>query len=134
MPSQVHDFFKTFLANEIRDQLKRVAGKGGVAGGFAAKIEDRGSSRIFLEEGILDGEYENPSRPVRREADGQFQHQDVAYPGVVLEVSYSQDGMNLKKLASGYILRSSGDIKAVIGLDIEYGKVSTVSLWRPHYT
>jgi len=69
----------------------------------------------------------------RREADGQFQHQDAAYLGVVLEVSYSQDGKILRKLASDYILRSNGDIKSVIGLDINYVRASTVSLWRPNY-
>src|SRR4051812_47732442 len=90
MPSPVHDFFKTFLANEIRDQLKRIADKGGATGEFAAKIEDGGSSRILLEEGISDGASEGPSHPMRREPDGQFQHQDAAYPGVVLEVSYLQ--------------------------------------------
>ena len=52
---------------------------------------------------------------------------------MVLEVSYSQDGKNLKKLACDYILRSNGDIKAVIGVDINDGKESTVSLWRPNY-
>ncbi|KAL2795488.1 hypothetical protein BJX66DRAFT_324582 [Aspergillus keveii] len=43
----------------------------------------------------------------------------------VLEVSYSQN----------YILKSNGNIKAVIGFDINYGetKESTVSLWRPLY-
>ena len=46
MPSPVHDFFKTSFANEIRDQLKRIADKGGATGEFAAKIEDGGSSRI----------------------------------------------------------------------------------------
>lgn len=70
---------------------------------------------------------------VRREPDGRFQHWDAAYPGVVLEVSYSQDGRDLKKLASDYILRSNGDIKAVIGVDINYGRESTASLWRPNY-
>ena len=44
---------------------------------------------------------------------------------MVLEVSYSQDGKNLKKLACDYILRSNGDIND--------GKESTVSLWGPNY-
>lgn len=52
---------------------------------------------------------------------------------MVLEVSYSQDGKDLKKLALDYILRSNGDIKVVLGVDINYGDKSTVSVWRPHY-
>lgn len=48
---------------------------------------------------------------------------------MVVEISYSQDGKNLEKLAQDYILYSNGDIKAVIGIDINYGgKESTVSL------
>jgi hypothetical protein len=54
---------------------------------------------------------------------------------VVLEISYSQDGKDLEKLAWQYIQLSNGDIKAVIGIDInDPPKASTVSLWRPKYT
>jgi hypothetical protein len=35
MPSPVHDFFTTFLSNEIRDQLKVVADREGSTGQFA---------------------------------------------------------------------------------------------------
>ncbi|KAG9250639.1 uncharacterized protein F5Z01DRAFT_629048 [Emericellopsis atlantica] len=131
MPSPVHDFFSTFLADDIHDWLKRVAAEGGESGEFAAKIANGGSSRIFLREGDLG----RPCEPVRRQPDAQFQHDHTAYPGVVVEISYSQDGKTLEKLAQDYILLSNGDINAVIGIDINYGgKVSTVSVWRPLYT
>ena len=133
MPSPVHEFFKTLLAHDIQDQLKHIAERGDEAGKFAARLKDGCSSRIFLQEDISDEGLGATGHVVRREPDGQFQHPDAAYPGVVLEVSYSQDGKNLKKLAWDYILRSNGDIKAVIGVDINYGKESTVSLWRPNY-
>src|SRR3569833_696272 len=123
----------TFLTDDIRDKLKRIATTGVAESGFAAKIADGCSSRILLEEGTSDGDSQNPGRTVRREPVGQFQHEDAAYPGVVLEVSYSQDGKDLRKLAADYILGSNGDIKAVIGIDINCGKDSTVSLWRPRY-
>ncbi|KAK5656231.1 hypothetical protein OQA88_4992 [Cercophora sp. LCS_1] len=133
MPSPVHEFFTTLLTNEIRDQLKRITERECSAGEFAAMIEDGRSSRIFLREDISDESPGAAEHVVRREPDGQFQHCHAAYPGVVLEVSYSQDGKDLKKLASDYILRSNGDIKTVIGIDINYGNESTVSLWRPNY-
>jgi hypothetical protein len=51
-----------------------------------------------------------------------------------VEISYSQDGKDLDKLAWQYIQGSNGNIKAVIGIDISYGaKASTVSIWRPCY-
>lgn len=100
---------------------------------FASSIMDGSSSRILLREGISDEGLGAVGDVARREPDGQFQHVDATYPGVVLEVSYSQDGKNLKKLASDYILRSNGGIKAIIGIDINCEKESTVSLWRPNY-
>lgn len=46
-----------------------------------------------------------------------------------------EDGKDLQKAAQDYILYSNGDIKLVIGIDINYGgRKSTVSLWRPPYT
>ena len=71
----------------------------------------------------------------RREPDAQFQHRDAEYPGVVLEVSYSQYGKDLTKLAWDYIQYSNGDIKVVISIDIKYSnsKEATLSVWRPRY-
>jgi len=129
MTSPVHDFFSTSLADEIFDLVKDLANQRDEAGKFAAKIAKGGSSRILLRE-VAD-----IHAAIRRQPDAQFQHGDAAYPGVVVEVSYSQDGKDLKKLAQDYILYSNGDIKVVIGIDINYGeKESTVSLWRPHYS
>jgi hypothetical protein len=94
----------------------------GKAGEFASKVANRDSSRILLEE--VDSKW-----PVRRQPDTQFQHNDTAHPGVVVEVSYSQDRKNLPKLAQDYIIYSNGDNKAVIGIDNNYGgRESTVSL------
>ncbi|KAK0655270.1 hypothetical protein B0T16DRAFT_310992, partial [Cercophora newfieldiana] len=118
MPSPVHEFFTNLLANEIRDQLKEIAERADKVGDFAGQIEYGGSSRVLLREGISDEGLGATDHVVRREPDGQFQHPDAAYPGVVFEVPYSQDGKDLKKLASDYILRSNGDIKAVVGIDI----------------
>ncbi|UKZ78688.1 hypothetical protein TrVFT333_006434 [Trichoderma virens FT-333] len=113
MPSPVHDIFSAQLAGEVHDWLKSITSCGGESGAFASKI--------------VSG--------VRRQPDAQFQHEDAAYPGLVIEVSYSQDGKNLRKLAQDYILYSNGDIKTVVGIDINYGeRESTVSVWRPNYS
>ena len=55
----------------------------------------------------------------------------------MVEVSYSQDGKELLKLAEDYILGSEGNIRAVVGIDINpkgKGMASTISLWRPKLT
>lgn len=101
-------------------------------GEFASRIESARSSRILLRERTSEtGEI---CYPLRRQPDEQFQYRSAAYPGVVIEVSYSQDGKNLRRLAQDYILYSNGDIKLVIGIDINDAKDCTVSLWRPRYT
>lgn len=55
MPFPVHNFFSTWLADEVRDWLRRIADGGGETGDFASKIANGGSSRIFLQEGDLEG-------------------------------------------------------------------------------
>jgi hypothetical protein len=134
MPAPVHDVFSTSVANEIYKQLQLVAERRDRDGTFAAQVVNGGSSRILLD--IGEGKEHRASNvALQRHPDAQFQHREAACPGVVLEVSYSQAGKDLEKLAWEYIQHSNGDIKAVIGIDINYGvNASTVSLWRPEYT
>jgi len=89
MPSPVHEFFETFLADEMRDQvLNQIANRRGAPGTFAAEIDlsvfswRRGSQMECM--------YNVLVHTVRCEPDGQFQHEDAAYPGVALEVSCSE--------------------------------------------
>lgn len=134
MPTPVHEFLSNSIASDIYENLKACRESPDNAGQFANRIKNGGSSRIFLREDVAEGETEPSSATLKREPDAQFQHQEAAYPGVVLEVSYSQDGKDLDKLAWDYIQYSNGDIKVVIGLDINYGSApSTVSLWRPKF-
>ena len=60
------------------------------------------------------------------EPDASFIHDDAQYPGVIIEVAYSQKKNRLGRLAENYILDSDASVRVVIGLDIEYGKE-----WRP---
>lgn len=129
MPSTIHEYFSTCVVEVLKDQLRRIGEREGADGDFASRITSVGSARIFLETDDAD------SKTVRRQPDGQFQHKDSIYPGVVLEVSWSQDGKDLRRLAEDYILGSDGKIKAVVGFDINpLGKESTVSLWRAKFT
>jgi hypothetical protein len=128
IPSPVRNFFTNLLAIEIQDQLKEIAERADNASDFTGKVKVKGSSRIFLLKGITDKSLGAAGQAVRREPDGQFQYPDTAYPGVVLKVSYLQNGKDLKKLASDYILHSNSDIKIVIGVNINYRVESTVSV------
>jgi len=44
------------------------------------------------------------------------------------QVSYTQKRKDVSKLAEEYILYSNGDIKAVIGLDMDYSAAKDVNL------
>ena len=51
---------------------------------------------------------------------------------MVIEVSYSQKRKDLPRLADDYILGSDGNIRLVVGIDIEYrSKCATLSMSRP---
>jgi hypothetical protein len=71
---------------------------------------------------------------LRRQPDGQFQHRRAQFPGVAFEVSYSQDGKKLTRIAKEYINYSNGNIKAVVCIDINNATESTVSLWKARLT
>ncbi|KAL7904309.1 hypothetical protein GGI35DRAFT_202664 [Trichoderma velutinum] len=125
MPSAVHEFFCAAFLNEISCQLSLISEKPGPAGEFASQIKNGGSSDIHLTT-------ENGG-PFQRQPDGQFQHAEADYSGVVVEVAYSQDWESLERRAWEYIQGSDGDIKAVIGIEINrVRKLSTVTLWRSH--
>ncbi|KAK5011334.1 hypothetical protein LTR28_003885 [Elasticomyces elasticus] len=81
---------------------------GGEGGRFAQGIADAGSSTILFEP--------DTDVPVqaRREPDISFQHVDAKYPGVIIEVSYSQKMKDLPHLADDYLLGSDGSIRAMV--------------------
>lgn len=135
MPTPIHEFFIRYVADEISTQLKAISHGEDSLAEFAAQVADGGCSRMFLREDNSERDGQDTSVVHRREPDAQFQHRDAEYPGVVLELSYAQDGKDLKKLAWDYIQYSNGDIKVVIGIDINYSntKEARLSVWRPRY-
>ncbi|KAF2731036.1 hypothetical protein EJ04DRAFT_536892 [Polyplosphaeria fusca] len=73
-------------------------------------------------------------RKSKYEPDASFWHEDAQYPGVIVEVAYSQKKKRLARLAEDYLLDSDANVQAAVGLDIEYGKEgsreATLSVWR----
>ncbi|KAK4978288.1 hypothetical protein LTR66_010656 [Elasticomyces elasticus] len=131
MPSCLHERMVTQLRTDIGRQLGDLihSSAGGEGGRFAQGIADAGSSTILFEP--------DTDVPVqaRREPDISFQHVDAKYPGVIIEVSYSQKMKDLPHLADDYLLGSDGSIRAMVGLNVEYhgSKKATISVWRPAY-
>ncbi|KAH6714969.1 hypothetical protein BKA61DRAFT_344601 [Leptodontidium sp. MPI-SDFR-AT-0119] len=107
MPRTVHEFFIAKVSQEIHAQLLRYQGP---SEHYARNIQST-SDTIKPS----DPEYGRMHNP-----DWQFRHNKAQFPGVVVEVAYSQKSRDLPHLADSYILGSDGNINIVIGLDIEY--------------
>lgn len=133
MPTRLHETFIARVAEEIVRRLRTIAGGSDPAADFARGVHDARSSRLTLD---ADEDDDGETAPDRHEPDSSFHHSDAQYPGVVVEVSYSQKRKDLARLADAYILGSNGNIRVVVGLDIEYRgtKKATISVWRPQYT
>ncbi|KAF2229878.1 hypothetical protein EV356DRAFT_561859 [Viridothelium virens] len=128
MPSGVHELFIDGVEDAIRSQLKTIRNESGRRAQFAQKVRPARSTIIRIATG-------DSSSKSEYEPDASFWHDNAEYPGVVIEVAYSQKKKRLGRLAENYLLDSDTSIRAVVGLDIGYGKKvsrkATFSIWRP---
>ncbi|KAH0556365.1 hypothetical protein GP486_005711 [Trichoglossum hirsutum] len=130
MTTPTHDDFIDSIAIEIQSQLERIGHGAEQPVIDAIKGIKRQSWRIKLRDDVWDRNSKYPQHC----PDMAFRHKASIYPAVIIEVSYSQKRKDLGYLANNYIIGSGGSIRAVVGLDIEYGggtKKATVSVWRP---
>ena len=92
---------------------------------IARNVFGAGSASVFLGDGG------------RNDPDMYLIYEGTQYPGVVIEIAYSQsqrhDGKKLHRLVDDYIVESSGNSQTVIGITISYRntKRATVSTWCP---
>ncbi|KGO78440.1 hypothetical protein PITC_069030 [Penicillium italicum] len=119
------------LQDYVEDKVRVLQRGDGPAAEFAKEIKHFASSRIELPNEVDDGEI----KFTRREPDASFGHCHARYPGVVIEVCYSQKSHQIHRLADDYILSTDGSINTVVCLDVDYNgsKKATISVWRPTY-
>ncbi|KAF7858464.1 hypothetical protein EAF04_009064 [Stromatinia cepivora] len=119
MPTTLHEAVIIKVMVAIQAQLDSIQS---ASADFARDILSEGSGSIKFPDGGFD----------RHDPDAQFRHPRARFPGVVIEVSYSQKRKDLGRLADDYIIGSNGNIKVVVGLDVEYKntKKATLSVWR----
>lgn len=131
MPSPLHETLCAELVWEMSSQLRVLQRGDGPSAGFAKEIKHFASSRIDLPQDAIKGEVVFS----RREPDASFGHCQARYPGVVIEICYSQKSRQIRRLADDYILSTDGSINAVVCLDVDYkgSKKATISVWRPAY-
>ncbi|KAI9651770.1 MAG: hypothetical protein M1829_002451 [Trizodia sp. TS-e1964] len=130
MPSSTHEscIFKIILHLQALLAEYRNADSAAVRA-FVAKVEPAGSPDLKLSDtnDDIDGARYNIHCP-----DISYRHKQATWPGVIIEVAFSQKDKKLGRLADDYILGSDGNIHAVVGIMLEYrGQGAWVSLWRP---
>lgn len=132
MPSPVHDVFCAKIVEEILRQLKQFQQRDGASSEFANEVTHLATSRILIPDIVRDGKQTYS----QREPDASFKHRRARYPGVIIEVCYSQKSQCVSHLADEYILNTDGSVNAVIALDIDYrgSRKATFTVWRPVYT
>ncbi len=121
MPSAVHEEFVATIVGDIAQKLCDIARSSSPSAIFAGLVRDSRSTTITFD----DPDYG------RHDPDASFRHSDAQYPGVIVEVAYSQKARALPRLADEYILGSDGNIRVMVGFNIGYShKMATVSVWR----
>ncbi|KAJ6069163.1 hypothetical protein N7499_011050 [Penicillium canescens] len=132
MPSPLHDTFCARIVDEISRQIRQYQQNGGPAANFAKEVEHFATSRILIPEDRTDGKQTYS----RREPDASFGHRRAHYPGVIVEVCYSQKSRRVAHIADEYILNTGGSVNAVVAFDVDYegSKRATITVWRPEYT
>jgi hypothetical protein len=149
MPSAVHEDFIGSLESTIEKELASLANqlstKDETTAAEIRRIRKSGSTTLQYTEPELDGSDQEATREpviVRHSPDASFKHPIAGSqaPGLVVEVSYSQQSKKLSRLAESYIINSEHRIRCVVAIDITYippehkgshkDKTATVSVWR----
>ena len=129
MTSYLHEVFLSRVVQEILSKLRAFGNTESPSRAFAENIKHNGSPSL-----VLRSEGNHGGAIISRSPDATFRHQDAHWPGVIIEVSYSQKTRAIPHLADEYILETDGSVRVVVGLDIDYKtKKGTASMWRPHY-
>lgn len=135
MPTTKHETFIEMVSMATKAQLEHIGKGDDETARFAARISSGRSGDIYLQEFNSDDEIHQDQPIIRRQPDDQFQHDEAKYPGVVYEITYSQDPRELVKAAWTYIPYSNANIKAVVGFELGYGKnkEARISMWQPRF-
>jgi hypothetical protein len=115
MPTGVHEIFIAGVKDAIYTQLKLIHDGLDGAALFAQKMRPARSTEIYFP--VDDAP---PSTKSKHEPDASFWHDDAQYPGVIIEVAYSQKRKRLGRLAEEYLLDSDASVQVVVGLDIDH--------------
>jgi hypothetical protein len=136
MPSVCHDGMAGRINTSITDWLKDVRdGRSEIDG---IPCSDARTISIAADvEAALGGEVNFPKYSSEYHPDLSFRFRGPIFPGLVIEVAWSQAESDLQRKARRYIEYSNGDIRTVIGVSLNdiYGGRGTAifSVWRAEF-
>lgn len=119
MPSPVHCQFTYHLSNEINQALKTLLGRFGENGhnvklrGVLENIVCSSTSDVYFPGTLAPGKE-------KKSPDSSFRFDGRKYPPFIIEVANSQKSKALPRLAEDYIVRSDGETRTVLTVDLEY--------------
>ncbi len=123
VPGAIHEFIARKVNHLIETQLITIKETSNEpTKRLIQDIEQLASRRIQL--------YDSNNH---REPDGQFLIKGSYFPGVVLEMAYSEDFISLRTKAEDLIVDSGGHTQLVIGLETGNNKSYKISAWRPDF-
>lgn len=141
-----HAVFTDRVVGHIDSQLDRLRSSSNLdVASHAGKIMNMGSShiRFYLDNAMVYGSDQRCSESMTisdkeqyRCPDYSFRHRNCRDSSVVIEISHPEKRPAMNRLAEDYIFGTNGNIKVVIGLNIEYQgtQKATMSVWVPKIT
>ena len=133
MPFSIHELFTRKVLNTILQEIHTFAGElppTSALSRFLGDIETFGSTDVYAAD---------DSRH-RRSPDHSIRCKGTRFPAIVIETAYSQSEKKLRRVAHDWIVLSHGNVKMVIGLEMNYQlplrtssgtQVGQVLVWEP---
>lgn len=125
-PSSLHEATTGDLVTQTMKKHELIKERGGHVGDIAGGIKLNTRPTIELEN-------------YSRNPDATFARSSAKYPGVVFEISCSQEWRAVERIARNLILGSRGSIATVLNIDYpEFNKgnfaKATISLWQAKFS
>jgi hypothetical protein len=132
MPSATHGSFIWQLGANICDNLRDLGRENEQVCDFTNSISNVLSPNLFLRD--YDSTQGSTGKvEALRMSDTQFQHESATYPGVIVEVTLTQDAKRLARIAKDYIYLTEEAIQVVICINLNSDNDSTISVWKATY-
>ncbi|OQU96337.1 hypothetical protein CLAIMM_02435 [Cladophialophora immunda] len=115
----------------VEEGAYRMADASRRMGETAQSIDEYCQRVVDLESATISYRTENGER-VQRDPDAQFGLEGRSKPTLIIEVAWSQSKKDLERMALEYIKCTQGEIRAVVGLDVDYAqwKSARLTVWR----